>query len=120
MKKIKNIILTLLIVFSLTFTINVHAQQSYTMSIDSPSTAAKGSNITLTFYANNISSIKGPTITEDIIRIILLTSTTSLLLLIFNIIILQNKEKLTPSNNNSNIFLLLLKCSLYFFISTNK
>ncbi len=58
MKKIKNIILTLLIVFSLTFTINVHAQQSYTMSIDSPSTAAKGSNITLTFYAKNISSIK--------------------------------------------------------------
>lgn len=58
MKKIKNLILTLLIVFSLTFTINVHAQQSYTMSIDSPSTAAKGSNITLTFYAKNISSIK--------------------------------------------------------------
>ena len=58
MKKIKNIILTLLIVFSLTFTINVHAQQSYTMSIDSPSTASKGSNITLTFYAKNISSIK--------------------------------------------------------------
>lgn len=58
MKKIKNIILTLLIVFSLTFTINVHAQQSYTMSIDSPSTAAKGSNITLIFYAKNISSIK--------------------------------------------------------------
>lgn len=58
MKKIKKIILTLLIVFGLTFTINVHAQGSYTMSIDSSSTAVKGSNITLTFYAKNISSIK--------------------------------------------------------------
>lgn len=58
MKKIKHLIFALLIVFSLTFSIKVHALESYTMSIDSPSSVTKESNITLTFYAKNISSIK--------------------------------------------------------------
>lgn len=58
MKKIKNLIIVLSIfVISGIFSIKVFGAQAFTMSVSAPSTATKGSNITLTYTASNLGSI---------------------------------------------------------------
>ena len=58
MKKIKSMIISmLLVILSFTFLSNVSAIQKYTMTIDGPESAIKGTNITLTFSAKNVSNI---------------------------------------------------------------
>lgn len=58
MKKIKSMIISMLLVISsFTFLSNVSAIQKYTMTIDGPESAIKGTNITLTFSAKNVSTI---------------------------------------------------------------
>ncbi len=59
MKKLKYITFTLIVIFiNILFAFNVNAVETYNLSIDAPSSVTKGSNITLTFYARNLSSIK--------------------------------------------------------------
>lgn len=58
MKNFKRIVTsTLILILSFAFCINVNAAQKYTMTIDGPTSAVKGSNITLTFSAKNVGTI---------------------------------------------------------------
>lgn len=59
MKKLRYILLTILFLsINIIYSFNVYALEKYSMSFDSPSTVTKGSNITLTFYAKNLTTIK--------------------------------------------------------------
>lgn len=59
MKKLANItFIVSFIILNIIFSINVNAVSKYSLNVEAPSTVDKGSNITLTFYANNISQIK--------------------------------------------------------------
>lgn len=59
MKKLKNLIIIISVfIVSTIFSISVFgATQNFTMSVSGPSTATKGSNITLTYIASNLESI---------------------------------------------------------------
>ncbi len=59
MKKIKYILFSaLLVLVNIIFSLDVLGATKYTVSISAPSTATKGSNITLSFNAGSISSLK--------------------------------------------------------------
>lgn len=58
MKKIKGLIIALSIfIISGIFSLTVFGAQTFTMTVSGPSTATKGSNITLTYTASNLGSI---------------------------------------------------------------
>lgn len=59
MKKLKYLLsITLFTIVNIIFITNVNAASKYSMTVDAPSSIQKGSNITLTFYAKNLSTIK--------------------------------------------------------------
>lgn len=59
MKKFKYVVFTVLVVLvNIIFSLNVFGVTKYTVNISAPSSVTKSSNITLSFSANNISTLK--------------------------------------------------------------